>query len=571
MKRFLKVAVPIVLAIVIVLCIGWYFFQYNTAVTRDLLLQQARRQELAGKHDSAVWFYNLAYDLCDDNDRVAIELSQQFKAIGNYSKAEYTLSKAIERNPTTQLYIALSKLYVEQDKLLDAVRLLDYISDPALRAELDDLRPAMPTCETPSGTYAHYFSAQISAPGGTLYVSTDSDYPSVQTDLYTAPLAMTDGQNTLFALCVDESGLVSPLAVFTYRIEGVVEPITFVDPAVEEAVRTLLGVDTGYTVYSNELWALTEFTVPAEALSCADLSWMPNLQRLTIIGDYTSLEALAKLTSLHSLSIQNGSVSVKDLRIIAALPQLQELRLVGCGLSNITPLAETKNLVYLDLSENAIRDISPLGNLTTLETLILHSNALIHLEDLGALNGLKELDASYNYLSTTAHVSTLTGLTKLDVSANGLMKLEGVDTLVNLQHLAASYNNFVEVDILAACPQLETLDVSHNTLLQIDVTAKLTNLKELDFSHNEVSLLPKFTKDCSLETINGSYNDLASVVRLSKLSNLVYIYMDYNAALSDVSSLQHCPALREVHVYGTKVRSVSVLTKKGIFVNYTPV
>ena len=104
MKKILKIAIPLLLAITILLSIGWYFFQYNTTFTRDFLLQQARRLEDEGKHDLAVWFYNLAYEQSQGSDAVAIELAQQFKEIGNYTKAEYTLSKAIEDGGSVELY-----------------------------------------------------------------------------------------------------------------------------------------------------------------------------------------------------------------------------------------------------------------------------------------------------------------------------------------------------------------------------------------------------------------------------------------------------------------------------------
>ena len=40
--------------------------------------------------------------------------------------------------------------------------------------------------------------------------------------------------------------------------------------------------------------------------------------------------------------------------------------------------------------------------------------------------------------------------------------------------------------------------------------------------------------------------------------------------LSNINSLQHCKALVEVFVYGTKVTNVSKLADAGILVHYTP-
>ena len=97
------------------------------------------------------------------------------------------------------------------------------------------------------------------------------------------------------------------------------------------------------------------------------------------------------------------------------------------------------------------------------------------------------------------------------------------------------------------------------------------HLEELNFSHNEVSQLPQFPADSPLRVINGEYNQISSLKKLGGLPNLTHVYMNYNEQISSVQPLASCKALKEVYVYGTKVRSVSVLTKNGVLVVYSPV
>lgn len=578
MKRILKILVPLLLAAIIVLCIGWYVFHYDTAFTRDLLLQHARNLEEAGKLESAIHFYSLAYDNSSDNDTIAIELSQLYVSTGNYTKAESTLAGAIKDGGSADLYIALSKVYLAQDKLRDAVLLLDKISDPALKAQMDQLRPAAPVASAASGTYMQYISVEFTGEGS-LYVNLHQDYPSLDTDTYTTPIRLANGETTVFAITVGENGLASPLAVYHYVVGSVVEEVVFADSAFEAAVRAHLGVDEDYVIYTNKLWEFREFTVPAEAASCADLRWMPYLEKLVINGSgFDDLTVLASLTSLRELSVIGSRVPDDDLQLIAQLPLLERLNLRECGISSIAPLENKTSLTHLDLSGNAIRDISPLSTLPQLLELNLRGNAVINTQAISNLTQLQVLDLAYNSLVSTKDLATLTSLVSLDVSANDLMKLEKLDTLVSLRHFAATHNNLIDVNILANCSQLETLDVSYNTLLSIDVVAKLKNLVHLNFSHNEVTYLPKFSTTCALQTIDGSYNALTSLNPLSKLENLTHVYMDYadsNCAdsskrLTNIDALQYCPNLQEVQVYGTKVRNVSKLTDKGILVRYTP-
>lgn len=571
MKKFLNVFVPLLMVCAIIFSIGWYLMEYDPEFTRDILLMQARRLDEQNNHSAAVWFYNLAYQQSDNDDSVAIELAQQYKSIGNYTKAESTLSDAIADGGSTALYVALCQTYVEQNKLIDAVTMLNNIADPGMKAQLDEMRPASPVATPESGKYSEYITVSFAQNEDRIFVSTDGIYPSIVDDSYTSPITLGGGETTVLALAINENNLVSPLVTFTYTIHGVIEEVDFVDDAVESALRAVLNIPDDRIIYSNELWAVTEFTVPAEAESCEDLKWLPYLNELTISGALVSdLTPIAQLTGITQLSITDTVVASKDLMIIAALPKLTSLTLVNCQLSNISNLAGAKNLTSLDLSDNTIRDLRALAGMKKLETLLLSNNAVISLEAISEMTSLKVLDVSYNSLNTTSHASGLYNLTWLNVSSNGLMTLEGIDKLTNLTALYASYNNLVDIDVLASCTKLEQLNVSNNTLLDIDVVADFLALKELNFSYNEVSTLPEFNKSCALWGIAGDYNQLSSLENLEGLRNLSYVYMDYNTEINSVAYLERCPLLLKVSVYGTKVSDVSMLTEQGIIVYYDP-
>ena len=109
MKKALRIILAVALALVIVIFTAWYFFVFDRAFTRDLLLQGARFFEDKGNLKVSAWFYDRAYDMVSDNDAVAIELAQQYRDDGNYTKAEYVLSHALEEGASVDLYVALCK------------------------------------------------------------------------------------------------------------------------------------------------------------------------------------------------------------------------------------------------------------------------------------------------------------------------------------------------------------------------------------------------------------------------------------------------------------------------------
>ena len=179
MKKLMHVLVPLLLSVLLVISVGWYLFVYDRDFTRDILLQQARNNDIAGNSGLSSWFYNLAYNYSGQDENVAIELANQYKSAGNYTKAEVTLSKAIAAGATKELYMALSKTYVEQDKLLDAETLMSNITNPTILSELEALRPSAPTADYESGYYSQYISVTLSSSEGTLYYTTNGDYPSI--------------------------------------------------------------------------------------------------------------------------------------------------------------------------------------------------------------------------------------------------------------------------------------------------------------------------------------------------------------------------------------------------------
>ena len=571
MKRVFKILLPIMLALVLVLCMVWYLFVYDRAFTRDILLTCARFSDRNNKPAVAAWFYDLAYNQSIDSDDVAIELAQQHKADGNFTQAEVILSKAIEDGGSVELYTALSRTYVEQDKLLDAVKLLNGITNPDILSEIQTLRPAAPTATPDPGFYNQYIPVTLSAEGGMIFANNNGEYPSFFDKPYSEPIVLGDGDNTIYALTVADNGLVSPLAVFGYTVGGIIEEVTFADAVVEASIREILGVESDVVLMSNQLWEIPSFTMPIDAKSFADLKYMPFLQELTITcGPEGQLGVLSSLENLTALHITDTPVSETELNVISNLPKLKSLTLNGCGLSTAAPLEKLTGLNYLNLGNNAIRNIQPLSALTNLTELYLQHNALTDLVSLTTLGSLSRLDVSYNALTTLSPICNIGSLVWLDANHNSLTNAADIGNLTALQYLSLGYNSLTDISALSTCSSLTELDISNNKLTDISATAALTNITNLDFSYNEVTVLPEFSADCALVIIDGSHNLLEELDQLSGLKALNNVYMDYNETLESVACLTNCPNLVLVNVYGTAVTEVKMLTDQSIIVNFNP-
>lgn len=570
MKKFIKKLVPILLVILIIASLAWYCFVFDRNFTRDILLAQARVFSTNGNQKLASWFYDTAYLHSGQDDDVAIELANQFKAEGNYTKAEYTLTNAIADGGSPGLYIALCKTYVEQNKLLDAVNMLDNIQDIVMKNHLDNERPAAPVSDPEPGFYSQYISVSLSCPTGTIYYTTNGEYPSTDDIPYSDPIQLSAGETTIMAVSVDDNGLVSPLSVLNFTIGGVIEEITFEDPVIEAAVREILKLDEEAPLMSNDLWTITSLTVPENVTIFEDLAKLPYLQSLTIEGyRINTLHFLTQLSELEELVIRKCRFSPDEFSIIASLPKLKALTIAECGISTILGLENAANLEHLDLSDNTLRNLEPLSGMLLLKNLNLSNNAVTGLSALGSLVNLEKLDVSYNSITSMVPVATMVKLAWLDISHNSLSTLSSLDNLPNLTHFSASHNGISDVSLLGTCVNLVELDISNNQIANIDSLSALAKMELLDFAHNQVVEFPAWPEDSALRTIDGSYNKLTSVYRLKDLMELSHLYLDYNE-LTEISYLASCYKLVMVNIYGNSVSGVDKLTERSIIVNYNP-
>ena len=570
MKKATKFLVPLLLGLLILVSIIWYLFIYDRDFTRDALLGQARFHDLHGNSRISSMFYDAAYDFSGHDDNVAIELANQYKGDGNYTKAEVTLTKTINSNPTVEAYTALSQTFVQQDKLLDAVNLLDNIREPAIKEQLDAQRPKAPSSDHAAGYYSHYMDIHLSSSGSTIYYTTDGTYPSVSGNIYTDGITLPAGETTIYAIAVDEKGLVSPVTVLGYTVTGVIEEVTFTDPVLEASIREIIGVSGDKLVLTNALWDITEFTVPEGVTFYEDIALMPNLTKLTFQPQHlSSLSFLSSLAKLEELDLTGCRFSAEELRYPAALPSLKNLILSDCGLSTIADLEGAVALYKLDVSNNTLRNLDVLAPMVTLREINLNHNAVTDLSALSSLTELETLDVSFNALNSLSPLSTCVKLSSLDAGNNQITSLSGINKLSLLNFLSVEYNQLTSVEPLAQMTGLTNLSIASNSISDISSLKTLTKLEIFDFSSNQIAALPAWPEGCALQTIDGSYNQLTSLNALKNMDALTHVFMDYNL-LTNIDALENCFCLVQVNVFGNEIKDVEKLREHDIIVNYDP-
>ncbi|KAK1141402.1 hypothetical protein N8T08_009074 [Aspergillus melleus] len=208
---------------------------------------------------------------------------------------------------------------------------------------------------------------------------------------------------------------------------------------------------------------------------------------------------LRRLQRLHTLSLSNNSLTMRELGVIMEMESLRDLRLAKNQLEGklTSDIGRLKNLETLDLHNNSITDLpDDVESLRCLRVLNLGGNQLTSLpfEALSQLP-LKDLNAQRNKLSGSlipASVTKLEALQSLDVSSNALVQISanGDVELPRLQTLAISMNRIQKLPSLLGWRELLTLSAEDNKICEIPPGfVELKNIKHVDFTSNDISKL----------------------------------------------------------------------------------
>ena len=561
----------IILAVVLVLgALSWYFTSRNPDAITNTLAWWANR---AAEHENwsrAIRLYSMARNVNPQQPWLALRLAGVYESAGNYTKTEYTLNQAIRDMPDeTELYCELCRVYVRQNKLMDAVALLSGISSTAVRERMAQLRPSAPTITPESGSYDTYITVTVSG-SGEVYVSRTGEYPSIADGPCDGPIPLGEGSTTITALSVGSNGLVSEVSAAVYAVGSVIREIDFTDPVLEAYVRDVLEKDPAEGFTSDELWTFTSLTLPEGMATLADLSLFQRLESLTAQDlSGVDLTPLGGLTGLQSLSLTNCRVTDEVLEALGGLTDLTSLGLKACSLTTLLPLSNLTGLTWLDVSDNAIGNLDPLKTMSALSWLDVSDNAVTDLSPLSGLQNLNLLNAAGNPLADLDRLPM--GLVSLDISGCGLRDLTALQQLAGLDTLNASGNGLVDLRALGTCENLRVLDVSGNELISLEPLESLPALETLRAGENELTALPDFPEASVLTNLEVPYNQIEDLSGLAGLMRLNYLNIDYNL-VSDLSPLGSCWALVQVTAYGCPV-SVSQATRlsdTGVIVRYSP-
>jgi internalin A len=188
--------------------------------------------------------------------------------------------------------------------------------------------------------------------------------------------------------------------------------VDFPDAALEEVIRTAVGIPTG-PIHRSDL--LSIHLVDANDKGISDLTGLQYCVKAHAVfmgqNSVTDLSPLADLVELTHVQMANNQVVA--LGPLAGLARLEQIIFTNNTIADISALTSLTGLTDVRLGGNQIADITPLQGLPALLLVVLSGNQIVDLAPLVANTGLDNGDVVYLYgnpLSTVSrdtHIPTL--------------------------------------------------------------------------------------------------------------------------------------------------------------------
>ncbi|MEN0036034.1 MAG: hypothetical protein AAGC78_03160 [Cellvibrio sp.] len=145
--------------------------------------------------------------------------------------------------------------------------------------------------------------------------------------------------------------------------------VYFADPKLEQKVRAELSITHDQPLLPTDLEKLQQLDATQTNIQWLDgLEYAKNLKSLHITSNHiTNLRPLATL-QIEYLYLSQNPITNEQLAFLSKMP-LRTLALDRTQVTDITPLANNKQLEYLSIGFSLIQDLSPLQSLANLTTL----------------------------------------------------------------------------------------------------------------------------------------------------------------------------------------------------------
>ncbi len=267
----------------------------------------------------------------------------------------------------------------------------------------------------------------------------------------------------------------------------------------------------------------------------------------------TDISPLSVLSNLTRLDLAYNEI--EDISPLSSLTNLIDVDLIGNKFEDLTPLCGLKRLEKLYLGGNQLTDIAPLSNLKNLIKLELNSNRITDLTPIGCLPNLTKLDLQGNMLTDISALSALEKLSVLNLDYNRITDISPLKSLKKLEVLRISNNIITDMQALQGLHSLKKLWLYDNQITEICGLDECENLEELYLSNNQIRELKGLDRLKKLKKLNIGNNQITAIKGFDSLNSIISLYLSGNR-ITKIEGLNALTSLETLHLAENKIQKV---------------
>ncbi|KAK7261194.1 hypothetical protein RIF29_27499 [Crotalaria pallida] len=197
------------------------------------------------------------------------------------------------------------------------------------------------------------------------------------------------------------------------------------------------------------------------------------------------------------------------------------------------------------------------GDASSIITLHLNYKSLSDVSCLAEFKNLEKLDLSFNNLTSLEGLRSCVNLKWLSVVENKLESLDGVQGLVKLTVLNAGKNKLKSMDQVCSLASLRALILNGETPYMITCLPVTTSFSKVELGQNEIVSICKLDQMKELNTLVLSKNPIRKIGdALVKVKSIRKLSLSYCQLQGIDSSLKSCIELREVRLNHNEIKSL---------------
>ena len=216
----------ILIAFGILIFIGllfWVFYSYHVQ-TVSYQVDKAKEYAARGEYEQAIVYLDNAYRKDDTQAQILFLKADYYYLMTDNESALQALKQIIDKGTypyedVEEAYDKMITIYTKEERYEEINELLLACNEDSIVNMFQSYMAKEPEFSYVEGDYAEVIPLKLSSnTSGTIYYTTDGSVPNENSQVYTAPLFLENGDHTISALFINDYGIRSEVVSKFYHI-----------------------------------------------------------------------------------------------------------------------------------------------------------------------------------------------------------------------------------------------------------------------------------------------------------------------------------------------------------------